>query len=88
MSVSNADTLPISGDMDPKDTLSRLQKLAYWPKMAVYVKRYCKMCFTCLKYKSQGKVLAPLRKFKDVKQSWEWVHLDNLGPFSYPEAGN
>lgn len=82
-----AHCLPLAGHGGVQVTLERLKKFAFWPGMSKDVPKYVKSCSVCLKCKPMRDVPAPLRRFPGVREKFERIHLDLVGPLPVTNEG-
>lgn len=63
-----------------KSTLKLVSHRYVWPRMADDVRALVKNCTTCGRAKTIRHIKSPFGSFSDVKQRFEWVHVDIVGP--------
>ena len=80
--------LPFAGHGGRDATISRLERVVYWPNLRGDVARYVKSCHTCIMHKPARDLRVPIQKFPEVTCPWERVHADLIGPVEESEEGH
>ncbi len=79
---------PLSGHASFRKTLDRARMRFYWPKMAQYIRKYCKGCMDCQTKGVNNKLPAGLLQPIPVRGPFARVGIDAVGPFKLSNSGN
>lgn len=81
---------PCSGHLGITKTYSRILQYFFWPKLRAEIKAYCSSCDTCQKVGKPNQVIppAPLYPIPVMKEPFEKILIDCVGPLPKTKAGN
>ena len=80
---------PLKGHDGFHKTMYRLQKLYYWPKMAIMVKQFIDTCSICQESKHPNYVMRPpMGPGLPVEKPFQRLYVDFVGPYPRTSRGN
>ena len=79
---------PHAGHMGIAKTLNRIMRQYYWPGMNQDVVRYVRACKKCQQYKFDQNKAAGNMSQPNVRDAWETVSTDIVGPLPRSKKGN
>ena len=71
---------PSAGHLGVKGTLRRVRENFYWINLVKDVNIFVKSCHLCHCFKSHKHITPPARRWPSVREKWERVHIDLVGP--------
>lgn len=81
--------IPAAGHVGIFKTFWKVSERYYWPKMRCDVAKYVRVCSTCARTKVEQKAPAGLMGNRpDIKQPWQAISLDYIGPLPRSKRGN
>ena len=88
-SVCNlAHSIPIAGHLGRDKTLSRVTQQFYWPTVISDVAEYYWRCPECQKTAKGSQIRVPLVPLPVMKEPFERIAMDNVGPLPRSRRGN
>ena len=83
-----AHTIPLAGHMGRDKTTRRILQRFYWPTVYKDTADYCRSCAECQKSRDQRMRRAPLVPLPIIKEPFERIAMDIVGPLPRSRSGN